>query len=79
MYSSIMNSYTFNLEHPDIQTYCSFYPDVGSIGKDVDLFPFLSQYMAEYDSDFAVLVNPPFTEMMIRRAIKNVLLIVNHP
>lgn len=41
MYSSIINSITFNINNPTHKCYCSMFPDVGSIGMDTDLYNYL--------------------------------------
>lgn len=41
MYGSVINSITFNINKPGKKTYCSLIKDVGSIGKDTDLYDFL--------------------------------------
>lgn len=41
MYSSVINSITFNINKPNKKTYCSLIQDLGSIGQDTDLYNFL--------------------------------------
>lgn len=43
MYSSIINSITFDINKPNHKSYCSMFPDVGSIGIDTDLYNYLEE------------------------------------
>lgn len=68
MYSSVLNSITFNVR--EIRpSYCSMFPDVGSIGIDTDLVGFLRNKKWK---NLKIIVNPPFTAIMISRAIDNI-------
>ena len=45
------------------------FPDIGSIGKDTDLYQFLLDNNIQNPK---IIINPPFTPQMIKRAIKNI-------
>jgi len=65
MYSSIINSKTFNWTR---DSYCSLFKNVGSIGRDDELEGYLKS--KNLLKNVKILANPPFTEIMIKRMIK---------
>ena len=73
MYSSILNSKTWK---EGAKTFCSLTEDVGSIGKDNELEGYLLK--REPWDELRLFVNPPFSEIKIRDAIKYTDSIVNN-